>query len=199
MKAEFNQVCHEKNTRVYQSRTVRFRRNPYETCPPDSYLLEYIETLPSPEKQKQAYTVLDQFELQAAAEAKPNSGAENLVQYLYTKGIRMGIISRNSGQSIQRALKNFKKIGVGDFDLIISRDAPVRPKPSGDGILMAAERLNVPVQQVLMVGDYVIDVQAGKEAGAMTVLMDNPKLPVSPEVECDFRIKRLKEVTTPCW
>lgn len=163
-------------------------------CPPDSYLLEYIEKLPSPEKQKQAYTVLDQFEMRAAAEAKPNPGAEDLVQYLYTKDIRMGIISRNSSQSIRRALKNFKKIGVGDFDLIISRDAPVRPKPSGDGILMAAERLNVPVQQVLMVGDYVIDVQAGKKAGAITVLMDNPKLPVSPQIECDFRIKRLKEV-----
>jgi HAD superfamily hydrolase (TIGR01509 family) len=163
-------------------------------CPPDSYLLEYIEKLPSPEEQKQAYSVLDQFELQAAAEAKPNPGAEDLVQYLSSRDIRMGIISRNSGQSIRRALKNFKKIGPGDFDLIISRDAPVRPKPSGDGILMAAERLNVPAQQVLMVGDYVIDVQAGQKAGAITVLLDNPKLPVSPEVECDFRIKRLNEV-----
>ena len=163
-------------------------------CPKDSYLLEYIEELSDPEKQKQAYAAMDLYEMESAARAEPNKGAEKLVEYLRTNDIPVGIITRNSTQSVKRALRNFKRTGLGDFDLIISRDEPIKPKPIGDGIILAAERLNVPVDQVLMVGDYILDIEAGKKAGAVTVLLDNPKLPVPEQFDCDYRIKHLREV-----
>ena len=106
----------------------------------------------------------------------------------------LGIITRNSKPSIQRALQNFSSVSPGDFELIISRDDPIEPKPSGDGIILAARRMDVSPDEMVIVGDYILDIQAGKAAGAYTVLLNNPRLPVSAEVECDHRVSHLREV-----
>ncbi|MEN8689774.1 MAG: HAD-IA family hydrolase [Desulfobacterales bacterium] len=163
-------------------------------CPADSYLLEYIETLPSADERQKALEAVDQFELAAAAEAKPNDGAEELVGYLHTVGVRVGIVTRNSHQSVLRALHNFKRIDVADFDIIVSRDEPVNPKPSGDGIHLAARRLNVAVAEVLMVGDYAIDIEAGIRAGAITVLLDNHLPKAGQDVPSDFTVEHLADI-----
>jgi len=44
-----------------------------------------------------------------------------------------------------------------------------KPKPSPDALLIAAERLKVKIQDCAVVGDSVVDVQAGKSAGAKTI------------------------------
>ena len=163
-------------------------------CPKDSYLLEYIQGLSNVREQKKAFAALEDYEMRSAAGAEPNPGAEDLVRYLQSCELPVGILTRNSTRSVQRALRNFERIGITDFNLIISRDEPVRPKPSGDGILLAAERLGVPVGEVLMVGDYLLDMEAGKDAGAVTVLVDNPKLPVPEDIDCHFKVNRMSEV-----
>ena len=163
-------------------------------CPQNEYVLEYIRKIPDSAEREKAVAELNRFEMQAAREARPNAGAEDLIQYLRTKEMRLGILTRNSTASTQRALRNFKRTSAGDFDLIITRDEPIEPKPSGDGVRMAAKRLNVPVSEVLLVGDYILDIEAGTRAGAVTVLLNNPKLPVPPDTPCNFRIEHLREV-----
>ena len=163
-------------------------------CPKNEYILEFIRKMPSSAERKKALDELDRFEMRAAQKARPNEGAEDLLLYLRLKDIRMGILTRNSTASTQRALRNFKRTGAGDFDLIITRDEPIKPKPSGDGIRMAAERMNVPVSEILIVGDYIIDLEAGNRAGAITVLLNNPRLPVPADTPCDFRIDHLRQV-----
>jgi HAD superfamily hydrolase (TIGR01509 family) len=163
-------------------------------CPDNIAILEYIESLKDSSQREKALSVLDRFEIEAAADSEPNSGAEELIPYLRSKGLRVGIISRNSYQSIERALKNFKTIGVSDFDLIISRDDPVKPKPSADGVLFAAEKLELDVKHILVVGDYIFDIQAGHDAGAITVLLNNKPDSLAKQVDSDFTISRLEEL-----
>ena len=163
-------------------------------CPKDQYILEFIQTIAKAADREKAVDELNRFEMQAAQRAQPNQGAEDLIQYLHSKNIRIGIITRNSNASTHRALQNFEKIGADDFDLIITRDDPVKPKPSGDGIQMAAKRLDLPVSEVLMVGDFILDIEAGSRAGAITVLLNNPRMPVAEDTPCDFRIDHLQEV-----
>jgi HAD superfamily hydrolase (TIGR01509 family) len=163
-------------------------------CPPDSLLLEYIDSLPLPDQRQQALNALDEFELAAAARAKPNAGAEDIVQYLYQCDIKMGIITRNSKKSVLRALNNFEQIAVNDFNLIITRDDPVNPKPSGDSIRLASRRLNVSTAEVLMVGDYPMDTEAGNRAGALTVLLANPNRTDSMDSTSDYQIDNLNEI-----
>lgn len=163
-------------------------------CPADSYLLEYIEKLPAADQRQAALAAVDRFELAAAAEAQPNEGAEDLVCYLRSAGVLTGIVTRNSRRSVLRALRNFKRIAAADFDLIVTRDEPVEPKPSGDGIRMAARRLKVAVEEVLMVGDYPIDIEAGKRAGAVTVLLDSRRAEVPQSELSDFTVARLSDI-----
>ena len=164
-------------------------------CPTGSLLLEYITSLPRREQRRQALAAVDEFELVAAAEAKPNTGAEDLVRFLHDCGVRVGIVTRNSRPSVLRALaKNFRKITVNDFDLIITRDDPINPKPSGDGIRLAARRLKVTETEMLMAGDYPMDIEAGNRAGAFTVLLANPHRTDSSENESDFSIDQLGEL-----
>jgi HAD superfamily hydrolase (TIGR01549 family) len=163
-------------------------------CPPDAPILEFIEDLPTQSQRNDAARVLERFELDAAVNSKPNQGAEDAIHYLRSKKIKLGIITRNRLTSIKRALQNFAKTDISNFDLIISRDTPAKPKPSGDGILLAAQTLKVDVKDMLMVGDFVFDVQAGREAGSITVFLDNGTSSGSATIESDFTISSLSEI-----
>ncbi len=142
-------------------------------CPADQFILEFIQETMSPPEKRRALDQLDQFEFEAASRSEPNSGAEDLILYLANLKIPLGIISRNSRRSIQRALQNFQRIKESHFEISISRDEEVEPKPSPAGVLLAAEKMEVRVDQMLVVGDFILDIDAGNRAGAPTVLLTN--------------------------
>ena len=137
-------------------------------CPADRPVLEFIDTLPTAEARRRAHEILDARETAAAAASRPAPGAESLVAWLAAQRIPCGILTRNSRRSVQRALDNFDAIGVGNFAVIITRESPVAPKPSGDGVLLAAERLGVAPERILVAGDFDFDIEAGRRAGALT-------------------------------
>lgn len=163
-------------------------------CPADTPILEFIETLSSPERKAETLRILDRYEIEAAAASVPNPGAETLIPFLKFHGIAVGIISRNSLRSILRALDNFRRIGADDFDLIVSRDDPIAPKPSEEGVLLAAHRLRVGVDRMLVVGDYIFDVESGNRAGAMTAFLENRFNTLPDEVKCEYRLAHLDEI-----
>ena len=77
-------------------------------CPEDSPVLEFIENLPTSFQRDQAFSILERFEEKAAVSSEPNSGAQDLIHYLRSKGLGIGIITRNTLSSVERALKNFE-------------------------------------------------------------------------------------------
>ncbi|QTA92652.1 HAD-IA family hydrolase [Desulfonema magnum] len=154
-------------------------------CPAELPLLEFIENMTDPKQQEEAWCELERFELEAAARSEPNPQAEEMIAYLHSKGLKIGIVSRNKLGAIKRALRNFRTISFSDFDVIISRDDPVAPKPSPKSVLMAAEKLGVEASQSLMVGDFIFDIQAGQDAGAMTVFLDDETKTWKPETRSD--------------
>jgi hydrogenase expression/formation protein HypE len=161
-------------------------------CPLQDPVLEFIHGIPDPDKKRNAMASLDQFEMEAAKKSGPNEGAEEIVSYLKSKGIFIGIISRNSHGSILKALENFNHIGQEHFDIIISRDDPIKPKPSGDGILLAASRLGINPEEIMVVGDFIFDIEAGNRAGSITVFLDTQH--VSELIKSDFIITQLSEL-----
>jgi hydrogenase expression/formation protein HypE len=163
-------------------------------CPPNSPVLEYIQSLDDDRKRSAAVARLNAFEMAAADASRPNPGAEGLIGWLKSRAVAVGIVTRNSRISVRQALENFDAIRIEDFDLVISRDDAVAPKPSGDGILLAAQRLGIAPAQILMVGDFVFDAAAGRAAGALTALVDPGQDPILADVNCDFRIQRLEEL-----
>ncbi len=163
-------------------------------CPLDQPLLEFIASLPTAFERERAHRMLDEFEAQAAIRAVPNEGAEDLIRTLKAIGLKISIISRNSRRSILRSLENFENLSASDFDVILSREESVAPKPSPDSVFLAAQRLNAEVWQTLMVGDYIFDVEAGNRAGAWTALLKSKDKQIPDDLQSDFTISSLAEL-----
>lgn len=164
-------------------------------CPTDRPVLEYIQGLPEAE-QKEAFEKLERFELEAAERAEPNDSASEVVKFLRSRALRVGVLSRNGQKSILRSLANFADLNPENFDVIISRDEPVAPKPDPEGVLEAARRMDVSPEELIVVGDYVFDVQAGRRAGAVTALLRTTQAEDYIEPESDFTISSLSEVSS---
>jgi hydrogenase expression/formation protein HypE len=163
-------------------------------CPPEFPILEYLETLPS-DRRGPLLEILQAKEEKAAEQSVPNLGAELCIDALKQRGVLLGIITRNSLQSVQRAFRKFKTFDARSFATIISRDDSM-PKPHPDGVHQAAKRLGISLQELLVVGDFRFDVMAGHEAGARTVLLTNGResvmLPGDPEP--DYIVTCLEEI-----
>jgi len=164
-------------------------------CPPDLAILEYIDTFSDSKEKGRLNEILDQAEMTAASQSFPNDGAEDLLTWLRHKGILMGIITRNGLAPVIKALENFKHFTVDDFDVVISRENTIRPKPHPDGVNLALAQLGVVKEEMLLVGDYRFDIEAGNSAGVMTVLLQEKNNPrdVSGWGQ-DFFIHQLSEL-----
>ena len=109
------------------------------------------------------YSMLDRFELDSAREAKPIHGTLKTLKALRLSSMRLGALT-NSGRA--GATKVLKKGGLMDvFELILTRDDVPAMKPKPDGILRALDLLNLSKDELLCVGDSVIDIQAADAAG----------------------------------
>ena len=164
------------------------------SCPVGQPILEHIQALATEEERQKAWQILDAFELAAARASVPNEGAEAFVGLLRDAGIARGILSRNSRASVLEAMKRFHSLGPRDFTVMISRESSGRPKPHPDGVERAARQFALPPSEVLIVGDFVFDIMAGKSAGAGTAFLTNGR-PLPPmEVSADYVVDTLMEL-----
>ncbi len=164
-------------------------------CPPDRPILEYIETLSNQVEREQALSIINKREMESAEKSFPIDNAEDIVLFLKSKGIKVGVISRNGDDQLKRALENFAKLEWSDFDIVISRDTPVRYKPSSEGIELAMSKMDVDRQEIILVGDFLFDIQAGNAAGVITVLLHHGDEGTQPQGwENDYTIYRLSQL-----
>jgi HAD superfamily hydrolase (TIGR01509 family) len=169
-------------------------------CPPDQFILEWILALPPGETRDAAALALESFERAAADASAANDGAEELVPWLREHKLAVGLLTRNGLAAVERALRRFPTLALGDFDVVVTRDdGDIAPKPAADGVLHAAATMGVPAAETLVVGDYLLDTQAGRAAGAVTAYLLNRDEPGSEEAtpeaaDCDFVVDRLTDL-----
>jgi HAD superfamily hydrolase (TIGR01509 family) len=162
-------------------------------CPPEVPILEFIESLDKNEQQK-AYSFLDRHEEEAARISFPAQDAESVIRELKKKGLPSGIITRNSLNAVLLALNNFDHVTADDFAIILTRDDGI-PKPDPAGVLIAAEKMGILPEELLLVGDFSLDIMAGHAAGARTVLIvhDTTRI-IPPHPEPDYTIHHFREL-----
>lgn len=162
-------------------------------CPHDMAILEFIKLQP-PKRRVALTEILEAHEAKAARLSTPNQGAEACLSILRMT-VPIGIITRNSHQSVVSALEQFESIGYRDFHAVITREA-APPKPSPEGVFKAAAHMGLPAEELMVVGDFRFDVIAGKRAGAGTILLTNGgKSKMAPgDPKPDYVCKHLAEV-----
>jgi hydrogenase expression/formation protein HypE len=163
-------------------------------CPADMPILEYLETV-SLAEQAPLVAILEAREEAAAQASLPNTGAEKCLSALKAKRLPLGIITRNSMNSVCAALNKFNRITIQDFAAVITREKSL-PKPHPDGVYQAAEHMGISPSELMVVGDFRFDVLAGKAAGALTVLLQNSeKSLMSPgDPQPDYTVRHLEEI-----
>jgi hydrogenase expression/formation protein HypE len=163
-------------------------------CPAGRPILEYLAALDDEAERRRAEVILDEHELAAARRSEPNDGAEDVVRALAERGLRLGILTRNSRASVREALARFPALREEAFAAIVCREDGGRPKPHPDGVHEAARRLGCSAADLVVVGDYIFDIEAGCRAGSHTVLLANGTPPAGLTVTPDSIIDRLEEL-----
>ena len=100
------------------------------------------------------------------------------------KKFKLALVSNTTSELVHKTLEYFdlKKY----FDVIVTVDDVKKGKPGPEMIIKACESLDVDRRDVIIVGDTMNDVLAGKSAGCVVVGLNT---------ESDFKIKRLSDLT----
>jgi HAD superfamily hydrolase (TIGR01509 family) len=101
-----------------------------------------------------------------AAQVRPLPGARELLQALAGAGVPHAIAT--SGR-LETARASLDMLGVAAGLPVITRDVVRYAKPDPDLFLAAAERLGMPIQNCVVVGDSVWDLLAAQRARALGV------------------------------
>lgn len=128
-------------------------------------ILEQIAQL-SPERRAYCEAILERHEVEGARRATLLPGAAEWTRFLDARNIRRAIFSRNSTAIIRDTLA---RVDLTFTDIIGREDGP--PKPDPAGIRQLCGRWRISPQQILVVGDYLYDIEAGRAAGARTALV----------------------------
>ena len=165
-----------------------FERIRAEANIPDGLpILEFIESASDAAREK-ALRVLLAHEGRAARSCSLRPGALHVLGSLRELGMKLALLTRNSRDSVRVVLERF---GL-EFDFWIARE-DAAPKPSPEPVLKTAAGLGLSPAELLVVGDYIFDIEAGRAAGAATALLRQDGRPV-PDPPPDLVLEDLAEL-----
>jgi phosphoglycolate phosphatase len=130
--------------------------------------------------------------MSAAQEGTLIPGAKATLRSLRERGVKVGIITRNCEDAVRKVFPD-----IDDFcDVLVSRNSVRRVKPHPEHLSQVVESLKTSVKNSVVVGDHVIDVQAGKRVGMKTVgvLTGRTKKEEFEKAGADYILREASEV-----
>lgn len=114
---------------------------------------------------RDSHLILHRVEMKAAEKGRLIPGTERTLESIREKGIKVAIITRNCEEAVRKVFPD-----VDDFcDVFVSRNSVKRVKPHPDHLTHVMRSLKISGEEGMMVGDHIIDIQAGKRVGMKTV------------------------------
>lgn len=131
--------------------------------PAKAAILEEIARMDAA-RARQCEQILDRHELEGATRAKPIPGALEFIRHIDRLGLKRALLTRNSRSMTLLTTKYCDM----PFELMMTReDGPAKPHPWAISQICSSWELNP--KQVVMIGDFRFDMEAGKAAGVRTV------------------------------
>ncbi len=133
------------------------------------------------ELEERAFKIVEEAELEAAREAKPDPELRAALEELKSAGAKLALVTL---QARRPALTALEGLGVGDlFDLVITREDSLSRE---EQLRMVLQRLRVKPGEAAMVGDLPWDAEAGRRLGCITVI-------VGERAKGDFNVESAAE------
>ncbi|MCT4619763.1 MAG: pyrophosphatase PpaX [Marinisporobacter sp.] len=123
-----------------------------------------------------------------------HTGVKEVVEGLYKKGYKLGVVTSRLNESARRGLKLFDLEKY--FSCIVGANNTDKHKPDPAPVLMALKELNSHPKEAMMVGDSPFDVLCGKNAGVISVAVSWSALPKEMYLkhEPDYVVDSMEEL-----
>jgi HAD superfamily hydrolase (TIGR01509 family) len=99
-------------------------------------------------------------------QVRPLPGARELIEHLARAGVPHAIATSGYAETARRSME---MLGISTDTALVTRDQVARAKPDPDLFLAAADRLSVPIEHTIVVGDSIWDLLAARRARALSV------------------------------
>ncbi|MDM8521132.1 HAD family hydrolase [Anaerolineales bacterium HSG6] len=159
--------------------------------PVNQPIIEAIAELP-PDQAMTKRQQLYEIELDLARQANPQPSAFELLAWLKQQGRQVAVLTRNSRQLALETLQTCHLLHFFDERFILGRES-APPKPSPAGVEQILRQWQISADKAVMVGDYLFDLQAGRQAGTATVYFDVDDSDLWT-AEADLRVRSLGEL-----
>lgn len=97
----------------------------------------------------------------------PYEGIISLLEELKRYEIQLAVLSNKPHEQTVHVVESI--FGEDCFDMVVGQSNDIAKKPSPEGIYYISEHLNIPISEIVYVGDTDTDMKTGKSAGALTV------------------------------
>lgn len=158
---------------------------------PEVPILEALHAMPEAEAAP-LWERLNQLEFHYAGKASLMHGADALLQILHERDCRLAILTRNTMPVVKHTLRACAIDHFFPLEHILDRDS-CTPKPSPDGINQLLQMWQADPSDSVMIGDYLYDLEAGRNAGVATVHLDT-RGNVDWSAYTDIRVENLGEL-----
>ncbi|EGJ49261.1 HAD family hydrolase [Desulfocurvibacter africanus] len=109
------------------------------------------------------FLIMD-MEIKAASQGSLFPTTRSMLTRLRVCGARTAVITRNCTPAVTAVFPDIAQ----HVDCLLPRESVVRVKPDPEHLLTALERLALPPEAALMIGDHPMDVLTGRRAGTAT-------------------------------
>ncbi len=142
---------------------------------------------------REAIEVVTEQEVEAARRGKILTGVVEILCTLKDRGLKVGIITRNCNKAVRISFPQIEQM----CDVFIPRDCVGQVKPHPAHLTLALKRMAVEEpRRCLMVGDHILDIEAGRRVGMKTagVLTGRTTPRQFREAGADYVLKDATEV-----
>jgi len=154
---------------------------------PSGDLTSEIARFPA-EQQESAWAVVRRHEEQAMERQELQAGSKELLDECHRMSIKLGLVTRNEKRSVDHLCL---KYGL-HFDMVITREFPfVKPHPQP--VIHMLREWSIEPQYVLVIGDYLYDIECGRAAGTRTCFFQNRGTPFYGE-NADYVVSAMNEL-----
>jgi len=127
----------------------------------------FDQLLPERDAQIAAYRRLQEFTLENTHLVEVFDGVREILEDAKNKNLALALWT---GRDTESAILILKINNLFDyFTTVVGNSCVTCNKPNTEGIIKISSRLNIPPEELVMIGDHEHDVIGGKDAGAYTI------------------------------
>jgi hydrogenase maturation factor/beta-phosphoglucomutase-like phosphatase (HAD superfamily) len=163
-------------------------------CPADSTIPDFLHGVSKTDERSRVQSRLERLELEAATNSTSAPGAMNLLRYLESKGLDLAAFSHGGRAFVDRLLNRLAATGNLHFSTVISREELLAAAPVAGAVQLAARKLKLTPEQILVVTADAIVYRQARNAAAEPVLFDPSATPGMAPAENVYQISGLDEL-----